>query len=405
MSADADLPADAFLVSQQAGATTLSRNRREVVTFDLEGRPQSWMSEGRTYKRSLASEVFGRRTVDGVRRRWRVDAASAVDHFRFTAEVAAAARAGLAAGTLRRAERARLRPLEEGAARALSARLERILDWTPERLLDERSRFLAAYRPVSILPPDQYGSVVVQATYGCSWNRCTFCTFYQDRPFQVREPADFAEHVEAVRSLLGRAVDARHGVFFGDGNALVLANRRLEPLLRIVRSAFPGRPVSSFVDVFGGERKSAGAWRELAAQGLSRVAVGLETGSDALLRYLNKPGGADEAAAFIATLKQAGLAVSVIVMVGAGGARFAEAHERDTEALLARLPLGAGDHVYLSPFVVQPGSSYATRSEADGLRPLSAGERSEQYGRLRAAARRHLPEARVALYSIDEFVY
>jgi radical SAM superfamily enzyme YgiQ (UPF0313 family) len=135
------------------------------------------------------------------------------------------------------------------------------------------------------------------------------------------------------------------------------------------------------------------------------VAVGLETGSDALLRYLNKPGGADEAAAFIATLKQAGLAVSVIVMVGAGGARFAEAHERDTEALLARLPLGAGDHVYLSPFVVQPGSSYATRSEADGLRPLSAGERSEQYGRLRAAARRHLPEARVALYSIDEFVY
>ena len=400
-----DTKEGAFLVSLQPGATTLSRNRREVVSFDLEGRPQSWMSGGQTFKRSLASEVFGRRTVEGVRRRWRVDPDDAAAHFVLAAEAAGAAHETLAAGGLRRSDGAQLRGLDEPEARELSDRLERILAWTPERLLGERRRFLSAYRPVSILPPDQYGSVVLQATYGCSWNRCTFCTFYQDRPFQVREPEAFAEHVEAVGALLGRAAEARHSVFFGDGNALVLSNARLEPLMRIVRSAFPGRPLSSFVDVFGGERKPLGAWRDLAAQGLERVAIGLETGSDALLGYLNKPGGADEAAAFIATLKQAGLAVSVIVMVGAGGARFAEAHERDTAALLARLPLGAGDLIYLSPFVVQPGSAYAARAAADGLRPLSAGERAGQYERLRAAARLAAPAARVALYHIDEFVY
>ncbi len=395
----------AFLVSLQEGATTLSRHRREVVSFDLEGRPQSWLTGGRTYKRSLASEVFGRHTVDGVRRRWRVDEGDAASHFRRAAEAAAAAREALASGGLRRSDGARLRGLEDDEARALAGRLEQILAWTPERLLDERRRFLAAYRPVSILPPDQYGSVVLQATYGCSWNRCTFCTFYQDRPFQVRDPEAFAEHVESVRALLGRAAEARQSVFFGDGNALVLSNARLEPLMKIVRAAFPGRKLSSFVDVFGGERKPASAWRDLAAQGLERVAIGLETGSDALLAYLNKPGGADEATAFIATLKQAGLAVSVIVMVGAGGARFAEVHERETAALLRRLPLEAGDLVYLSPFVVQPGSTYAARAAADGLRPLSAAERAAQYERLRAATRRAVPEARVALYHIDEFVY
>lgn len=393
-------------MSLRPDGTTLSPTRREVVSFDLEGRPQSWLVEGRTYKRSLASEVFGRRTLDGVRRRWRVDSADAGHHFQRAWEVAGVARDALEAGELRRSQgAAKLRGLEESEARELAGRLAAIRRWTPERLAAERSRFLAAYRPVSILPPDQYGSVVLQATHGCSWNRCTFCTFYQDRPFRVPGPEAFSAHVRAVAALLGRAAAARHSVFLGDGNALVLSNARLEPLFRTAAEAFPGLPVSSFVDVFSGERKPADDWRELAGWGLQRVAIGLETGSDALLAYLNKPGGAAEAAAFVADLKRAGLAVSVIVMVGAGGRRYAAEHERATLELLERLPLVRGDLVYLSPFVVQPGSAYAARAEADALLPLTASERAEQYRRLRDGARRAAPEARAALYHIDEFVY
>jgi len=393
-------------VSLQRGATALSRNRREVVSFDLEGRPSTWMVDGRTYKRSLASEIYGRRTVDGVRRRWRVDPQDAAAHFRRAGEAARQAGDALEHGGLRRAEgKERFRPLTPVEAGEMARRLERIRAWTPERLADERSRFLAAYEPVSILPPDQYGAVVLQATYGCSWNRCSFCTFYQDRPFRVREPAAFADHARAVRTLLGDAADARRSVFLGDGNALVLSNARLRPLFDVVEAIFPGRPVASFVDVFGGERKAAEDWRELAGRGLSRVAIGVETGSDALLAYLNKPGSADEAAAFVATLKAAGVAVSVILMVGAGGARFAEAHEAGSRALLARLPLDAADLVYLSPFVTQPGSAYQARAEAEGLRALTPEERDAQYRRLEAAAREAAPEARVALYHIDEFVY
>ncbi|MEJ2292823.1 MAG: radical SAM protein, partial [Deinococcales bacterium] len=337
---------------------------------------------------------------------WRVDVADAEAHFRLAQEVAAVAEEALAAGRLRRSAGAeRFRPLTDDESAELAARVGRMRAWDPARLAGERQRFLAAYEPVSILPPDQYNAVVLQATYGCSWNRCTFCTFYQDRPFRVREVGAFAEHVDAVLELLGRAVRGRRGVFFGDGNALVLSNARLEPLFAEVRRAMPEQPVSSFVDVFGGERKPVEAWRELASWGLTRVAVGLETGSDALLSYLNKPGSADEAAAFVATLKEAGLAVSVIVMVGAGGERFAAEHERDTAALLDRLPLGRGDLVYLSPFVVQPGTAYQARAAADGLRPLSADERAAQYERLWTAARVTVPEARTALYHIDEFVY
>ncbi len=92
-------------------------------------------------------------------------------------------------------------------------------------------------------------------------------------------------------------------------------------------------------------------------------------------------------------------------MVGVGGARFAEAHVRDTSALLARLELDAGDVVYLSPFVVHPGSGYAERAAADGVAPLDPLALADQYRVLRAAARNAAPRTPAARYDIDEFVY
>jgi hypothetical protein len=390
-------PRSGWLVSAQSGATTLSPARDEVIAFDLEGRPASWFLAGRTFKRSLASGVYGRQSVAGVRRRWRVAGDEAVGLFERAIAVAAEAGKALAAGDA-------LPPA--GVDRdALAARLEMAAAWTPERLRAESGRFGAAYAPVSILPPDQYGAVVLQATFGCSWNRCTFCTFYQDRPFQVRPDASFRAHIGAVRALLGRAAAGRRSIFLADGNALVLSNARLRPILAASREAFPGRPIVGFVDVFGGERKSVDDWRELRALGVTRIAVGLETGHDDLLAYLNKPGGADEATAFVTALKEAGLSVAVILMVGAGGRAFASGHERDSAALLERLPLAEDDIVYLSPFVRHAGSAYAERAAADGLEDLTEAERMGQDAALRSAARRSVPRARVARYHIDEFVY
>ena len=388
-----------WLVAVHEAALTLSPARDVVVAYDLEGRPTSVFADGDTYKRSLASGLYGRRSEAGTRRRWHVEAPRARALFDLALNVAADARSALRGDT----------PLRQrGAAAGNGAfhdRLERIAGWTVEGLLAERRRFAEAYAPVSILPPDQYGAVVLQATFGCSWNRCTFCSFYQDRVFEVRPAAAFEAHVGAVRDLLGRDAGARRGVFLADGNALVLANARLEPIFATATAAFPDQPLAGFVDVFSGERKPPRDWRELRDWGLRRVAVGAETGHDPLLAYLNKPGGADAAAAFVAQLKAAGLAVQVILMAGVGGRRFAEAHLRDTARLLERLPLSPGDLVYLSPFVVQPGSAYAERAAAEGLEALTPAERTEQLAALRAAARRAVPAAQVALYPIDEFVY
>ncbi|HRQ10639.1 MAG TPA: radical SAM protein [Trueperaceae bacterium] len=382
-----------FLATVHAGSTTLSPSRREVVGFDLEGRPIHWFNARETYKRSLASEVFGRRRERGTRRRWRVPSEDTERLFARALAVAREAQASLADIVV------------TGSGGELARRVERVLEWTPESLAAERERFLRVYQPVSILPPDQYQSVVLQASFGCSWNRCTFCTFYQDRPFRMRRIDEFEAHVAGVKGLLGAAAEARESVFLADGNALVLANSKLRPVFEVARSAFPGRPINAFVDVFSGEKKGLEQWRELRELGLGRVAIGVETGNDELLGWLNKPGSADEAAEFVACLKEAGLSVSVIVMVGAGGRRFAEAHLADSLALLERLPLDAEDLVYLSPFVLQPGSAYETRAAEGGVEPLDEDEAAAQYAAFRAGARSRVGAAKVALYHIDEFVY
>jgi hypothetical protein len=391
---------DDWRIAVQPGATVLSPSRREVVSYDLEGRVRSWFLDGTVFKRTLASDVVARRTegstsgarARGPRHRWAVPTADADALF---------ARASVLAEVATEAT-------DAVAADARAAVTERLLDavaWTPERLRAERGRFAAAYAPIPILPPDQYGAIVLQATFGCSWNRCTFCSFYQDRPFQVRPPEAFAAHLEAVAELFGRAAADRRSIFLADGNALVLANARLRPLLAAARDAFPDRPFAGFVDVFGGERKEVDDWHELRALGLERVAIGVETGHDPLLRWLNKPGGADEAAAFVTDLKDAGLRVAIILMVGVGGGRFADDHVRDTAALLSRLSLDAGDVVYLSPFVVHATSAYAERAAHDGVAPLDTAGRTAQYAALRAAARAAAPHTPVARYDIDEFVY
>ena len=375
-----------WLLDTQAAATVVSPNRQEVYSFDLEGRPISWLVRGTVYKRSLASRVFGRRREDGVRRRWELP------HDEAAAQFAAALE--------------RLKPImAESLSRIILDRLARILSWTPQRLLAERTRFEEAYLPISILPPDQYQAVVLQATFGCSWNRCTFCNFYQDRPFSAKTPAAFADHVSRVASLLGEAAALRQRIFLADGNALILSNNRLMPLFEYAQAAFPGRSLYGFVDVFAGEKKPLADWQALAQAGLRRLYIGLETGHDALLRWLNKPGSAAEAQEFIATLKQAGLSVSVIIMVGAGGSAFAEPHLRDSLALLAAIPFTKGDLVYLSPFIEHSGSVYAQRAAELGSQALNDAERAAQYEALKRGLRRVHPQARVALYQIEEFIY
>ena len=368
-----------------ATATVFGRDPEWVLSFDREGRLLTLVQGQELFKRALDSRVFRRDRREW--RRWEL----LPDRER--QEVLAVARE-LAAHTA----------ADPATSAGLRARLEsEVLPWTLDRLLAEEQRFLATYRPIAILPPDRYLAVVLQATEGCTWNRCTFCSFYQGRPFRLGAPEDFRRHAEAVRDLLGRDVARRRGIFLADGNALAVGNRRLLPLFALAREHFPGQEITGFIDVYSGSRHEPTDWRELAAAGLTQVYIGMETGCDELLRWVDKPGSAVELAAFVRELKAAGLAVCLILMLGVGGAAWRERHRRETFETLAGLPLDHRDLLYLSPFVEEKSSAYVERRRAEGWEPLSTEEIEAETAAWAADLRAR--GLRVGRYDIREFVY
>jgi hypothetical protein len=281
-------------------------------------------------------------------------------------------------------------------------------DWTA--LQTDAGRFAEVYRPVGILPPDQYLALVVQATEGCSYNQCTFCDFYRDRPFRVKSADELRAHIAAVRAFFGPAIGLRKSLFLADANALVVPMPRLRAWLDVIAEArilSGAAGIYSFMDAFDVQRKTADAWAELASLGLRRVYIGMETGDDGLLRWLHKPGTAADLTDAVYLLKRAGIAVSVIIMTGVGGERYAEAHVCGTITALNAMPLGAGDLVYFSPFVAQPGSEYDAIAATEHVRPLSDTAIAAQEVAIRAALRPHDPwhPPQFSRYDIREFIY
>jgi hypothetical protein len=361
-----------------------------VSSWDLAGRPYVLVRDTGTYRRGLDGRFLHKReaTAESPRARARLRAEEGA----FVAE-AARLEAASALGVL---EASSAIPDE-----AL-ARLRAAAAMDGPALARDAARFLAVCGPVGILPPDQYLALVVRITEGCSWDACTFCSLYDGVPFRARTREDVARHVAALRDYLGPSIALRRSLFLGDANALCLAPERLLPLLDAVKEAFPERPIYSFVDAWTGSRKGASPWRMYRRRGLRRVYVGLETGDAALLARLGKAGTPDDAVRLVDALHEAGVAAGVIVLLGAGGAAFDEAHRRETAGALAAMDLGPADIVYFSELL--PDASRRGASEtADAL---DAEGRARQRAVMERALRpRAAGGPRRATYDLREFAY
>jgi radical SAM superfamily enzyme YgiQ (UPF0313 family) len=286
------------------------------------------------------------------------------------------------------------------------AHVSRAAAFTGAVAREDAARFARLYRPVGILPPDHYLSLVLQATVGCSFNTCTFCDLYDDG-YRVKSPGEFAQHVEDVRAWLGDSLALRgRAVFLGAANAIAVPMSRLLPLLDVVRrQVAPPGGIGAFVDGFTGTRKDAADYRELAVRGLRRVYVGLESGDDTLLAFVRKPATCGQAVETVRAIKAAGIQVAIIVLVGLGGDRFAAGHVRKTIAALLQMQLGRGDLIYFSDLVEMPDTAYPRLADDAGIRALDASERRAQREAIAAGLTFDGPPPRTASYDVREFVY
>ncbi|MCS7220599.1 MAG: radical SAM protein [Anaerolineae bacterium] len=399
-------------------AINLLLGQEDSFSFDCSGRPIGAFWNGVTYRRSLENRWLAKwaERNDSHRqrqRRW-LDPDEARSLLSQGHSIARVLRTALVAGRARllRAETSD----EEGREVALAA-LDRVLAWDWDALEADRERFLHVYKPIGILPPDQYLSLVLQATEGCSHNACTFCTFYRDRPFRIKTPEEFAAHIQSVLDFFGPAIALRRTVFLGDANALVIPFPRLKALFEVMNRMLPIAPASpgihafagvySFMDAFHAHRKSAAEWRMLRERGLRRVYIGMESGDDGLLRFLNKPGSAEDVVSAVQRLKEAGVAVSVIILLGAGGELYFEAHIQGTIRAINAMPLEGGDLIYFSDLVELPGNAYTAIAQAAGIQPLSEQRMREQEHRMRTGFHWRNPSnpPKLSRYDIREFLY
>jgi radical SAM superfamily enzyme YgiQ (UPF0313 family) len=224
---------------------------------------------------------------------------------------------------------------------------------------------MAILEPV-FRPPAEADSFLLQVTVGCSSDRCAFCGMYKMKSFRVKDPAEVFADID----LYARRCPATRRVFLMDGDALVLPNQKLIPVLDKLAAAFPRLSrISSYANGSNITRKTGPELAELYARKLSLIYMGLETGSQAVLDLCQKDSSVAEMVEAVRRAEAAGIRSSVMVLLGLGGKKYSAEHIRGTiEALNAMQPRALS---FLSLMLV-PGTPLAESLKRGAFEELDA---------------------------------
>ena len=205
------------------------------------------------------------------------------------------------------------------------------------------------YEGMIIRPPSEAHSLLLQVTVGCSHNRCSFCPTYKGGKFRIKSFPEIEEDIlEAGRY---RSVEK---VFLCDGDALIIPQPRLMQILKAVRCHIQGvGRIGCYANAKSILRKSPEDLVQLREAGLKIVYLGVETGNEELLKRIDK--GATRAQMIEAgrRIKNAGIQLSVTVLLGIGGIEKSIPHAFDTAGILTEID---PDYVGALTVMVVPGT-------------------------------------------------
>ena len=205
-----------------------------------------------------------------------------------------------------------------------------------------------------IRPPSESDSLLIRVTRNCPWNRCTFCGLYKGEGFSRRPLAHVQRDIDTVHRYCtalerGGATSAgitilpgeemayyaarnwllagAQSVFLQDSNSLIVNPDDLVRLVRHLKCLFPSiKRITSYARSQTIARMDDDQLQRLAAAGLNRIHIGLESGCDQVLEFVNK--GADKQTHILAgqKVKRAGIQLSEYYMPGLGGQARSREH-------------------------------------------------------------------------------
>jgi len=217
-------------------------------------------------------------------------------------------------------------------------------------------------------PPSEANSLIIQATVGCSGNTCAFCKMYKAKKFRMRPLADVLEDLRRARGWFGRI----ERIFIADGDALILPMDRWTAILAQIRTLFPEcRRVTCYATPRSVLLKTPEELRALRAGGMAMAYVGLESGSDTVLRFMSKGNTAAEAVEAAEKLHAAGIAVSVTAINGLGGVEHFTEHAVETGRVLSAM---RPEYIGLLTLMVEPATPLADIVRRGAFTTLTAEE-------------------------------
>ncbi|RPJ61772.1 MAG: radical SAM protein [Dehalococcoidia bacterium] len=223
-----------------------------------------------------------------------------------------------------------------------------------------------------IRPPSEAYSLLIRATRNCPWNRCRFCVTYKDQKFELRPVEDILEDIRIASRIVEtmQAATVKSGyegrerevhafiygqsyindcvrqvalwqwaggtsAFLQDANSIIMRTPDLVNVLSALKSTFPRLSrITSYCRSKTAAKKTAGELTELQQAGLSRIHVGMESGSDAVLTMTGKGMTAEDHIKGGRNIKGAGIELSEYFMPGLGGRKLSAEHASESARVL-----------------------------------------------------------------------
>lgn len=230
-------------------------------------------------------------------------------------------------------------------------------------------------------PPSEARSLLIRATRGCPWNKCDFCSMYKGTKFEFRPLEEIKEDILALKRLseevkswawsvgcgdrIGQAA-AHNGIFWldddgavrrafiGDSNSPIMKTEDLAEIIEFLYLTFPQlERVTSYARAHTIRRKKPEELARLKEAGLSRIHIGLESGDDELLAYMNKGLTAEMAIEAGRKVKESGISLCEYVILGLGGRDRWQQHARATAKVLNAID---PDFIRVRTLRLEPGA-------------------------------------------------
>ncbi len=183
-------------------------------------------------------------------------------------------------------------------------------------------------------PPGEARSAIIQATLGCSWNKCAFCEMYTSKNFKSRSFEELKPEIET----LSKYYKGVKKVFLADGNAFVLSANKLIPILDEINNQFGKlQRISSYALPKDILIKSESELKELQSRGLKLLYVGIETGDNELLKLINKGETFNSTVDGILKAHNAGIDTSIMILNGLGGKKYSQQHALKSAEIINKI--------------------------------------------------------------------